>query len=379
VGGDVPAAAMWRSGWARAVILVASGGVGACAHTPPPDFAPDPGLVARIESIRIFVPAAVCPGGTVRASYSATLRDGTEIPFATRYDDDHPPELHVVFLSRYSPNAVALENGDWDTDDDPLLSAMEGFALRATLRANRAVHAEEILIPDYACSHHAFGFIGDRGTRGEAGGPGPDVVVRLAVLASPFYRRLIVAGVHVEDAPPFYVLADAAAVPSADWLVIESRGGRGGRGMGGETGRDGSDGVAGCPGTGGGAGGAGGNGSAGGPGGRGGRITVFVPVRDRFLAGLVDVRTPGGEGGEGGPGGAGGDGGKGGAVQGDRRRCSAGADGPDGRDGRAGVPGADGVPGLRAQVITVPAKEVFGARIPPELAALINYEREEDR
>jgi len=107
------------------------------------------------------------------------------------------------------------------------------------------------------------------GTRGG----GPQVTVRLGILRSPFYGRLIVAGVEVENDLPFYVFADANTVPPSDWLVIEARGARGARGGDGETGTRGAPGIAGCP------------GGAGGPGGNGGTAdpaaTVGAAARSR--------------------------------------------------------------------------------------------------
>src|SRR5438105_6769323 len=94
---------------------------------------------------------------------------------------------------------------------------------------------------------HTFVFSGDAGGPGETGEPGPDVTVRLAVLRSPFYDKLFVAGIQVGLAPPFYVLADASVVPPADWLLIETRGGRGGAGVPGVAATDGAAGAAGCP------------------------------------------------------------------------------------------------------------------------------------
>ena len=67
--------------------------------------------------------------------------------------------------------------------------------------------------------------------------------MRLAVLRSPFYDKLLVASLQVGLAQPFYVLQDASAVPPADWLVLESRGGRGGSGVTGTKGTDGSAGA----------------------------------------------------------------------------------------------------------------------------------------
>jgi len=351
----------------------------ACAHKPPPDFAPDPGLVARIEAIRIALPATACPGQVIEASYVALLDDGPEIPFATRYDEKHPPALHVLFLTRYSSAARALENGSWATADDPLLSALEGFRLRAILRAKPSVMAEVAVAPEYGCLNHVLGFEGQAGDRAAWGGPGPDVTVRLALATSPFVRRLLVAEITVAAAPPFYLLADADAVPPADWLVVAARGGRGGRGNDGSAGTKGVAGQPGCPGAPGGAGGAGGNGGAGGAGGPGGHVTVIVADTDPFLAGLVDARSEGGPGGDGGRAGKGGAGGEGGAAQGDPRRCSAGPRGANGPDGRPGPDGPRGERSQRSQVITVPLASVFGSRMRPELDALLTYHQGDDR
>src|SRR5439155_22319275 len=44
---------------------------------PPPDFAPDPGLVAQIRELRISTSVRACPGETFGALYTAVLNDGT--------------------------------------------------------------------------------------------------------------------------------------------------------------------------------------------------------------------------------------------------------------------------------------------------------------
>jgi hypothetical protein len=344
-----------------------------CAKKPPAGYAPDPGLLARVQSIRMEVPGAACPGQTIAAYYIAVLDDGSELPFSSRYDDDDPPALHVSFLTRYSPHAAAQANGHWTTSDDPLASALNGFPLQAILRAKPGVIARATVAPAYGCADHVFRFTGESGPRGGAGGPGPDVTLRLAVLSSPFVERLLVAELVPEGGLPAYLLADLDEVPPADWLVVRSRGGRGGRGTDGRDGAKGTAGSAGCPGAAGGAGGAGGNGGGGGAGGRGGRVTVLVPDTEPLLAGLVDARSQGGEGGVGGRAGKGGAGGAGGAAQGDPRRCKAGSNGADGPDGRPGRDGPGGQTGVRAQVLTVPAASVFGSRPRPELLALINY------
>jgi hypothetical protein len=347
----------------------------ACAKKPPADFAPDPGLVARITELRLDVPSFACPGQTIPAVYVAVLDDGSEVPFATSYDRDHPPALHVVFLSRYSTAATALGNGNWSASADPLASAMDGFRLRALLRARPDVQAEAVVAPEYSCLDHTLAFTGANGREGGAGSPGPSVTVRMALLSSPFVERLIVAEIAVEQAPPFYVLADALEVPPSDWVRVATVGGRGGRGTDGSGGTRGPAGRPGCPGGPGGAGGAGGDGGVGGVGGAGGHVTVIAPEEDPFLAGLVEVRRDGAPGGPGGRPGKGGLGGEGGAAQGDLRRCAAGPRAANGPDGRTGPEGRAGPFGPRPQIITVPAARVFGARPRAELQALLTYDQ----
>ena len=316
-----------------AVITVVTIFSAACHHGPPPDFAPDPGLVEQIREIRIATGTRACPGETFGATYTAVLNDGGLVTFESRYDRKHPPRLHVSFLDRTSDQATPLEGGAWSADPDALASAVTGFRLTASLKAKLSITTTAALTPDYACMSHAFGF---RGAGPGAGGP--QVTVRLGILRSPFYERLLVAGVEVEDAPPFYVFADANAVPPSDWLVIEARGARGARGSDGEPGTRGAPGASGCPG---GVGGPGGNGGNGGPGGAGGR------------------------------GGAGGVGGESSTPS--NTACAKGAAGPAGRPGVRGADGRDGQPGNRAQILTVPARDVWGTRVPPALVDLLNY------
>jgi hypothetical protein len=364
--------------WGRVAAVGLLGlGVAACSHKPPPDFAPDPTIVARARAIRIM-PASdrACPGEIIRASYDAVLNDSTVLPFETRYDRDRPPRLHVVFLTRTSPEAVPLEDGNWSANPDPLASAMNGFRLSAFFKAKPSVNAFATLAPSYHCLPHAFGFGGASGDREMPGQDGPDITVRLRVLRTPYYDRLVVAAIEVGQAPPFFVVGDAAIVPPADWIVVETRGGRGGRGLDGVAGAAGAAGAAGCPGAPGGPGGRGGSGGVGAAGGRGGRLTIVGPQEEPFLVGLVEGRSLGGPGGPGGRGGKGGAGGKGGpAPTADpNRRCQAGSDGAAGADGSAGPEGPHGLPGQRSQTLLLPAREVFQpGRIPPTLAAVLDY------
>jgi len=356
----------------RTLGLVSVVAVGCGPQKPPADFAPDPGLAVRIASIRIDAAPFVCPGAVIGASYTAVLDDGTELGFSRRYDKDDPPPLHVVMLRRTSPEATPRENGDWGTVADPLQSAATGFRLHAFLAVRPGINASATVAPDYSCARREWVFRGRNGPRGGGGENGPDITARIGIVSSPFYERLLVVGVEVGVAPPFFVLADADRVPPADWLVLVSQGGRGGRGVKGSAGTPGADGKAGCPGAPGGAGAPGGPGGGGGRGGRGGRVTVVAPVEEPFLAGLVDARSPGGRGGAGGPGGPGGAGGKGGTADpATDRRCQAGADGAAGAGGADGRDGPDGAPGPAPAILTVPLADVFGPGAPPELLRLL--------
>src|SRR5689334_24944674 len=79
-------------------LLVVAAALAACSHGPPPDFAPDAGLVARIKKIQIRAPQYACPGQTFAGYYDAYLDAGTRVPFESRYDKYHAPSLPVPCL-----------------------------------------------------------------------------------------------------------------------------------------------------------------------------------------------------------------------------------------------------------------------------------------
>src|SRR2546426_7787854 len=200
-----------------------------CSHAPPPDFAPDPGLVAEIRDIRIVTGyARACPGAVIPASYEAVLASGERVSFARTYDKKHPPRLHVVFLDRESPDAVSQEDGDWVTERDPLATVSTGFRLTATLRANSRITNTVVVPPDYRCMSHTFVFSGEPGGPGEAGEPRPGATVRLAGLRSPFYDKLFVAGRPGGGPPPLFLLLGAPAPSPPRLPPVRGAGGPGG-------------------------------------------------------------------------------------------------------------------------------------------------------
>lgn len=346
--------------------------VAGCAHKPPPDFAPDPSLVAQIREIEVRAPERACPGQTFETTYMAVLQDGSRIPFETRYDKDHPPRLHVVFLDRSSNAATPVQGGGWWADRDPLLSARSGFRLQVSLLAKPSATGHALVTPSYECLPHTFAFAGRDGDAGLPGQDGPPITVRLGLTRTPYVNRLIVASIEVAQAPPVYLLADAATVPPADWIIVASHGGRGGRGVAGRAGQAGQAGTMTCPGGPGQPGGPGGSGGPGATGGRGGPITIITPSEEPFLAGLVAAHSEGGEGGPGGKGGAGGRGGAGGSGRNsDGSACQGGSAGGDGSRGADGSAGASGAPGGRPQYVTVPQREVFGPAPSVELQELL--------
>lgn len=354
----------------RRTLLTLVFAVMACGPSrPPADFAPDPSLVEEITAIRMYPQTdAVCTGANLPMRYTAVLRNGTELPFETRYDEDDPPALHVIMLERRSVEAEPRRDGDWDMASDPLLTAMSGFRLGAVLKVKPTLAATTVIAPSYDCHRRAFRFAGRGGPRGSSGGSGPDVTVRVGQLDTPFHEGVVIASIAVGAAEPFYVFAHGDRIPPADWLLVETRGGSGGRGVSGVDGRDAETcGEAGAP---------GGPGGPGGNGGDGGRIRIVVPRDNQFLAGLIDVANHGGAGGQGGPGGEGGRGGdqlpSGRDSSGTGRTCTPGAAGADGPEGPAGRTGRVGPP-----IVTdvLPGGAVFGEVIPAPLADLLDYNR----
>src|SRR5512145_2402299 len=119
--------------WIVAAAIVLTAGCG--PKRPPPSFAPDPGLVEQIREIRMSTSTRACPGESFAATYTAVLNDGSIVPFESRYDEDRPPRLHVIFLNRTSPDATPLQAGGWSAAHDPLATAITGFRLSVSMNA----------------------------------------------------------------------------------------------------------------------------------------------------------------------------------------------------------------------------------------------------
>lgn len=335
----------------------------ACYTGPEPAVMPEPGQLARIRHLRIEAPAGACPGKAFAATYDGQLDDGSWLPHRL------PPQL----VRLESPDATPLVTGDWSPDPNPINSLNSGFQLIATLRADTTVTDTLVIPPEYGCLARGFRFEGAPGEPGSRGGVGPAVSVSVGVVRTHYYQALIVAGIRVLDAPPFYVVADASKVPPSGWISVVSVGGQGGIGAPGAPGRNGDRGGDGCPGDPGGQGqdgDPGGNGAAGGP---GGQVTIIGPEDWPLFASLVDARSEGGRGGPGGQGGPGGEGGMGGRHPPvTRLSCADGPIGPSGRRGSAGHDGPRGAPGPHPQIQAQPAKEVFGRDAPLALQVLVS-------
>src|SRR5260370_38614701 len=96
---------------------------------------------------------------------------------------------------------------------------MTGFRLTATFRAKPTATASTVVAPDYSCLPHSFGFRG-----AGAGASGPQVTVRLGLLQSPFYDRLLRPGIQAENPPPYCDPAQPRAVPPPEWLGTAPQG-----------------------------------------------------------------------------------------------------------------------------------------------------------
>jgi hypothetical protein len=262
-----------------------------------------------IRALRIL-PASprACPGQTIAARYVATLSDGSRVSLS-------PGDLSL--LVRSGTAAEPRKDGSWQTNTQPLASAVSGFRLSAALASDTSVRADTTIVPTYECIHTSIELpVSDRFHSTEAH-------VRLGTFATPFYDSVVVAVVETDGAPIVMLLGPGQMHSGAIKIFAPGKAGR--AGQAGHPGADGapcSNGENGDP------------GEAGEPGQPGGRVDVIVQNEDPWLSELVAVSNPGGRGGEGGRGGAGG------------RAASSSRQGGDGCASRAGHAGKAGEPGL---------------------------------
>ena len=363
------------------ILLVAVVVCTSCSSRGENEITLDPIFVGRISEIRI-VPESdpVCPGDHIEVSYEAVLDDSTVVSFSSRRNAGNQPFLDVRLLHLTSPEASPQPDGSWVTSSDPLISAMTGFRLRASLRADTSLQTEHVVAPEYSCLDFSFYVEGMPGQEGYTGANGPDVTVRLSTLSSPFYHWLFVAVIETESKQPRYVFANADETPATGWLRVESRGGHGGHGKPGRQGRRAESVGPASPCSPGQDGGDGRAGQNGGSGGNGGAVTIVVPQEYADLAVVVAPVSSPGIGGEGGLGGPGGEGGAGGRALRDSQGnlvCEAGPRGRRGRTGPNGVAGREGNAGPETQVITMPGDELFGPQPPLAIRQLIEYTRQQ--
>jgi len=275
----------------------------------------------------------------------------------------------VIFSTAPAPSRDE-QDGDWVTNADPLLTATTGFRLTATLQAKPSVTntVSSSGLPLHA-THLASPL---RLGAGRSGRAGPDATVRLAVLRSPFYDKLFVAGIQVGVAPPFYVLQDAnggAARRLAGDRDARRPGGSGVAGAKGTVGLPEPPAVRRSPGR------PEGTAATAGRvvGGHGGRINVIVPAITRFSRASWRPEAPGDPAARAGPVVR-----AGGAARAAREpqtratvavptRWTERPDRPGVRARRA----ARERPGPRTIVVTAPVREIFGVQVPPELGSLL--------
>jgi hypothetical protein len=225
--------------------------------------APVPIAVGRVRALWLDPgDARACPGEQIKATYTAVLDDSS-----FRVIDG----ANLRALDRTGVNVRPGADGSWDTESEPLISAMTGFHLRAVLHDHPATSADTTVAPTYDCPRKLIGLTANAFN-------GPAVTVRLSQFRSPYYDSLVVIAVDVEGRPTTYVLLGPAQM-THNSVQLSASGGSGDTG--------GSRGVGlGC--------------EMGRPGGMGGRFTVYVEAGRQSLLDLIVTTNAGGSGGSGG-------------------------------------------------------------------------------
>jgi hypothetical protein len=324
-------------------LAVASCGARPTSATPP--------ISRDIRSLSIIpASASACPGHVIASEYVARLADGSRVSLGQ-------PELSL--LAREGTAAEPQDDGAWRATTNPLASAVTGFRLSATLRADSSVHADTVVAPTYGCASSSISLaaIDSR--------DGPTAYVRLGTFRTPFADSIVVAVVEAPGrGPSVFVLGPKEMRSGA--IKVDASGRVGAAGRAGSRGSDGGQCEDGGPGE---------DADDGGPGTSGGEVNVIVQSDAPWLADLVAVTNFGGRGGPPGRGGLGGRGGPTARVSGGTV-CST----KPGRNGRDSRPGPDGIAGPRPRTTTVlpallwPGSPIwFDATMKPALEQLIDY------
>jgi hypothetical protein len=264
---------------------------------------------------------AACAGEPIATRYEAILQNGDRTTLGAR---------DLALLRRSGAGVYLRDDGSWQTDVNPLISAMTGFVLHAWLESDSSVRADTIVTPTYGCARTT---IDARGTASADDA----TYIRLGVLRSPFHDSIVVAAFESGKNTSRVMLLGPREMRNGA-IRIDASGRPGSKGRAGTAGANGGPCERGAPGE---------QGEDGGAGGPGGRIDIIVQADAPWLANLVVISNEGGAGGAAGAGGVGGRAGTGGGG----RSCPSGVQAPNGRPGRQGPAG---LPGPRPTVSTIP-------------------------
>ncbi|HEY9230194.1 MAG TPA: hypothetical protein VIP11_26310 [Gemmatimonadaceae bacterium] len=306
------------------VVLIAAaacGGGTPAASTP----SPEPASRREITALTIVPRAAsACPGEVISVEYKGRLANGSTVTLS---------RSEIASLARSGTAVEPRDDGSWQTDAQPLLSAFDGFRLSASLTGNPAVKADTVVRPTYEClaARNSIDLRPPRLNEFNS------AYVRVGLFRTPFYDSLVVAAVEVPGGGAHVFVIPPRAMRS-NVIRIDATGRPGQPGRAGQRGADG--GV--CE-----NGGAGEDGDDGAAGTSGGQVNIIVETESKWVERLIVISNAGGAGG---PGGRAGEGGRAGSSQNGRGGCSP----KSGRMGRPGRQGPAGSPGPSPRTTTIP-------------------------
>jgi hypothetical protein len=346
----------------------------------------DPRNVVNVNVAPASKQPLFCPGDAFQVEVIAKLKDGTSCSstdssrgcMGKKNAIINPTDVRITASS--GKQVGSADKFVWLPDPNPLSTAGTGIKLRGWLEkvidgaSVKSIEGETSIRPVYECKKENVFTYPQHGHDGKPGRAGPNLVVAITSLSTPFYPDAALIRVEY-DAIRVYLIS-----PSADQPVrILAQGQQGAHGVPGEPGRKGADGkdamqktqcnrgTDGEPGSNGGPGGPGGDGGA------GGSIKVLLDdrVADR-LRGRVLLGAPGGYAGPGGDGGLRGQGGRAGQGGPEAEQCpqTAGEPGKSGERGANGAPGQPGPDGRAPEFENALREKIFA----PELSIVAQIE-----